>query len=320
MSSKTVKCLEMFWQTAQNYVAFVLYSLHPSPSKDQKLLGLEMVNELAAHGFIENEDCCVVEEKVQDMRALSFHFRNVLVSIPNLGDKNSFRSYWQGSRVVEEDRNMISDRLQRVMHDRALLAQTAISIASPCSATSSDELGSQKATVMALETEEQLTLERSQEALTELEDCGLVKFVKVDWRVSKWIDDNIHAIRYVPSPGFQNSRGAAEVKGKAKKKQPTVMTTTTTKDFKGVIVWSNKTDRKEGINFLERMIAARLVASRQECKDLDYLKDVEVYHEVVDYREQWLVFRKKSVVVGFPGRDGDEEFLDTLQAMGPVWR
>jgi hypothetical protein len=74
----------------------------------------------------------------------------------------------------------------------------------------------------------------------------------------------------------------------------------------------------DGINLLERMIVGRSGAKEHEPR-LDYLKDVKEHEEVMDDGEHWMVFQRKNVIVGFPGRRGDDGFLDTLQAMGTVW-
>lgn len=98
-----------------------------------------MVNELAAQGFIDNDECDVHEEVVQAMRAVSFQKGGVVVSVPKLGDATTFKDYWPGSKVAEDDRKTISERLQSVMHDRALPTPTPRSTDSSSSTQSSDD-------------------------------------------------------------------------------------------------------------------------------------------------------------------------------------
>ncbi len=259
-----------------------------------------MVNELAAHGFIDGDDCEVNEETVQAMRALSFQKGNVVVSLPKLGDEKTFQGYWPGSTVDGGDRKMILNRLQSVMHDRALPPQRAKSIASPNSAKCSDESRLRGTTLTASENEEASSGSSGRD--TSLEDTGLIKFVKVHWRQSKWIADNVHLIRSTQHSHLRaptNSDDAWEEDDK----------------FKAVIVWSNKRERREGINLLERIIAARLGGSSK-----DYMKDAMLCQEVMENGEVWVVFHKKDVVVGFPGFEGEDEFLEGVQSMEQVWR
>jgi Holliday junction resolvase-like predicted endonuclease len=263
-----------------------------------------MVNELAAHGVIEDEDCDVYEEMVQGTRALSFQKGNVVVSVPKLGDTSSFRGYWPGSKVDERDQKMVSCKLQSVMHDRALQARPSVVNTSPESARCSDDSRLRGTTLTSSEMEEDVPAAPGRDA--SLENCGLIKFVKVHWKQSKWIVDNIYLIRspqcsdLIRAPGHYSDDTTEEEEEDCR--------------FKAVIVWSNKTERQDGINLLERMIAARLGGNKNS-----YMKDVMECGEIMDDGEEWLVFHKKEVVVGFPGRHGDDEFLASVQAMETVW-
>lgn len=53
-----------------------------------------MVNELAARGLVEDEDCDIQEEIVQGMRALTFQKGNVVVSVSKLRTPPTFKGYW----------------------------------------------------------------------------------------------------------------------------------------------------------------------------------------------------------------------------------
>ena len=270
---------------------------------DNKLEGLTMVNELAAHGFIDDDDCGVTEERVNTTRALHFRKGQIAVSVPKLGDMTAFRGYIASSRVDDADRTMISQRLQAVMHDRAFVAKSPSITASPSSARCSDESRLRGTTLTASEEDEQAGEDASVPSDKELalEDSDLIKSVKVHWRQSKWIADNIDTIRSPPDSNVRSTTNSDE--SQAGEDQ-----------FKAVVVWSNKAERRDGFNLLERMIVARL-RGRED----DYKKDVMVCEEVMDDGEFWLVLHKGDVVVAFPGRDGDEDFLESVQAMEKVW-
>ena len=294
------KCLSVHWHRPQNYVAYIIYSLHRLPHVDNKLEGLNMVNELAARGFIGDEDCLLQEEMVDGTRALSFRKGGIGVSVAKLGDVTAFRGYTSESRVDDEDRKMILEKLQVVMHDRALPRQTPTLSASPGSSRCSDESKLRGTTLTTSEEDKEAFSTPSGEKMS-LEDSGLVKTVKIHWRQSKWIADNIHSIR---SPPTSSVRTTADSDTSQEGED----------SFKAVVVWSNKSERKEGFNLLERMIAARLGG-----KGGDYKKDVMVCEETLEGGELWLVYHKKDVVVAFPGRHGDEDFLGSVRAMEQVW-
>lgn len=278
---------------------------------DNKLEGLKMANELAAHGFIDDDDCGLTEERVNTTRALHFHKGQIAVAVPKLGDMKAFRGYTVSSRVDDADRAMISERLQAVMHDRAFVAQTPSLTASPASARYSDESRLGGTTLTASEEdarseeEEEEVSTRSDKGLS-LEDSDLIKSVKVHWRQSKWIADNIDAVRSPPTSNVRSSSDSDESQGGEDRGSET--------PYKAVVIWSNKAEKREGFNLLERMIVARLRGLEN-----DYKKDVMVCEEVMDDGEFWLVLHKGDVVVAFPGRDGDEEFLESVQAMDKVW-
>ena len=299
VSTSASRSLGAHWQPLQNYVAYVIYSLHRSPDMDNKLQGLEMVNELAGHGFVEDDDCDVREEMVQGMRALGFQKGNVVVSVPKLGNAAAFRGYWPGSKVDAKDRKMISDKLQSVMHGRALLAQTSMLTASPSPTQGSDISRLRGTTLTASEHEEEVSGSSGKDA--SLEDSGLIKFVKVHWRQRKWIIDNVHLIRPTLHSQPRTSIGSD-------------ITENGEENFKAVIVWSKKSDKKEGIDLLERMIAERLGGRKQTST-----KDVVMCKETTD-QEAWSVLHKNEVVVGFPGEEGVNEFLESVQAREQVWR
>jgi hypothetical protein len=286
------KFLAAHWRPPQNYTAYIIYSLRRSPIMDNKHQGLDMVNELAARGFLEDFECDIHEEIVQDMRALSFKKGDVVVTVSKLGDATAFRGYFPGSKVDDEDRKTISDRLQSVMHDRALPKQKTSMTPSPISTRCSDESELRGTTLTASESEDETSVSSGREAL--LEDSDLIRLVKVHWRQSKWIADNIRNIR--PSTDTKNSGEG------------------TNNNFRAVIVWSNKAEKKDGINLLERMIVASIGGKRG-----NYMKDVMRCEEVMDDGEVWSVFHKKDVVVGFPGRDGANQFLESVQAEEKVW-
>lgn len=265
---------------------------------DSRLQGLELVNELAARGFIEDDECDISEETVQASRALCFKKGNVVVSIPKLGGATAFKGYWPGSQVDEEDRKMVSERLQSVVHDRAVPKETCRLMTSPSSTQCSNASGLRGTTLTVSENEGDTSSSSGRD--TRIEDSGLIKFVKVHWRHSKWIADNIHLIRPHQYTHLRTSTSSADTEGD---------------DFKAVIVWSNKKEKKQGINLLERVIAERLGGNEKES-----MKDVMVCEETIDDEEEWLVFHKNDVVVAFPGPEGDTEFLESVQAREKVWR
>ncbi len=293
-----------------------------------------MVNELAAHGFVEDEDCNIDEEIVQGMRALTFQKGNVSVSVCKLGGPSTFKGYWRGSKVDEEDRKIILEKLQSVMHDRAVANHKASSSTattmSPRSTSSTTSLKSVKtspdstalqSTPLTASQGEREETERStptassgssggrssrssSSSANSLEASGLIKFIKVHWRHSKWIADTIHLIRplrYATHLG--NSTSSADTEEEED-------------DFKAVVVWSNLKEKKEGVKLLERMIAQRLGGSEE-----DFLKGVTVCREVMDDAEEkegkeegetWAVLRTKDVIVGFPGEQGMEVFIERV--------
>jgi hypothetical protein len=293
------KFLATHWRRPQNYVAYIIYSLHRAPHMDNKRQGLEMVNELAARGFIEDTECNVHEETVQATRAVSFQKGNIVVSVPKLGGSKAFRGYWPSSEVDDEDRKTISDRLQNVMHDRALLTQTSTLTASPSPTKCSDDSNLQGTTLTASESPGDLS--SSSGGDTPLEGSGLIKFVKVHWKQSKWIKDNINLIRTTQLRPLRSSTGSEETEEE-------------NDNFKAVIVWSNKTERKQGVKLLERLIGARMGENTE-----DHMKDVMVHNEVMEDGEGWVVFHKNNVAVGFPGEDGEDDFIEGVEALEQVF-
>lgn len=265
---------------------------------DNKLQGLEMVNELAAYGFLEADDCNIHEEIVQCTRTLSFQRGDVMVNVPKLGDAKSFKGYRPGSKVDEEDRSVILAKLQSVMHDRALLHQqtsgwTACAASGRCSDKSRVR---DRRPIMSSENEGGSPASSGNDAC--LADSGLIKFVKVHWKQSKWIVDNFHLIRSRQQCSSSERRSKSESTGEE------------VDDFKAVVVWSNKAEKKQGINLLERMIAAQVGGQKN-----DDIRGVIKCEEVMDSGETWLVYHNNDVVVGFPGRDGDNKFVASIGAL-----
>jgi hypothetical protein len=268
-----------------------------------------MVNELAAHGFIQDEDYYIHEEIVQGMRTLTFHNSDISVSVAKVGDTKALKGYWDGSKIDRDDRDMIVEKLRAVMHYQALLPPLNPSVtASPESAKRSDDSRLRGTTLTASENENEKELSGSSSSGkdTSLEESGLVKFVKVHYKQNKGIADHLHAIRAhaclysnIRATGASEDAAAKEIEDR----------------FKVVVIWANKEERQDGVNLLERMIAERLGDHRKKT----YMKGVLVREEIMDDGEMWLVFRKKEVVVGFPGRFGDEEFLESVRDMEKVW-
>ena len=298
---------------------------------DNKLQGLEMVNELAVHGFVEDEDCEVQEEIVQGMRALTFQKGNVVVSVSKLGGAPEFKGYWPDSKLFKEDKKMILEKMQGVMHDRAVAnykpskSSTTTSPRSSSSTTSTkpaksspDSTALRGTTLTASQEEEEETTRSSPSfssgsgsgggITTSLEASGLIKLIKVHWRHSKRIADTIHLIRPARyTTHLRSSTSSADTEEE--------------NDFKAVVVWSNLKEKKEGVNLLERMIAQRLGGSQK-----DFLKGVTVCQEVIDDEEEgkgegekWAVLRKGDVVVGFPGERGMDVFIEKVAEWEKVW-
>lgn len=261
-----------------------------------------MLNELAARGFIDDDTCHLHEEMVGSDRALIFSKSGVVVGLPKLGAP---RGYLPHSAVDQEDRQQILYKLQTAMHDRAIPEQPApVTTSSPASRKSSSVSKRwSTATLTSSDHEDAASTSGPQNA--SLENCGLIKFVKVHWKQSKNIRDNLHAINpnqdaYPMNPA--NPEGSLKVE-----------------TFKAVIVWANKKDKKEGIKLLEKMIVERLGKPVQEVRKSKYLKEAEEVVEVADDGARWLAFHKENVVVGFPGSRGDEAFIEAVQAMDTVW-
>lgn len=252
-----------------------------------------MVNELAANGFINDQDVEIHEEVVQDTRTLSFKKGNITVSIPKLGEVMPFRTYWPGMTLVEEDRKAIEEKLRSVMYERALPTPTPMLTTPPTVTKCSDESTLEGSTLTtSSENEEEMSGSSGS-----LEESGLINFVKVHWRKSKWIVDNIQLVR----PHHYSSIRAPTSSGDTMEEKD---------EFKVVIVWSNKAEKKEGIDLLYMIMAAR-----SEGISTDYLEDVMKFKEVMEDGEMWSVFHKKNVVVGFPGPKGEAEFVESFQAM-----
>lgn len=266
---------------------------------DNKREGLAMVNELAAQGFIDNDECDVHEEVVQALRAVSFKKGGIVVSVPKLGDVTAFKDYWPGSKVAEDDRKTISERLQSVMHDRALPKPTSSSTNSPNSTQSCDE--SEFGGTSLTDSDSGGETSGSTGRDIPLEESNLIKFVKVHWRQSKWIADNINLLR---SPQYTDLRARTNSEN----------TTDGHANFKAVVIWSNKDERKDGVNLLERIIAAKLGGHTNDC-----MKDVMAIPEKMDDGEVWMVYHKNKVVVAFPGSEGEAAFLESVEAMDKVW-
>ncbi|ERF76540.1 hypothetical protein EPUS_09176 [Endocarpon pusillum Z07020] len=323
--SSAPKSLAAHWRPPQNYAAYVIYSLNPAPNMDNKLQGLEMVNELAVHGFVEDENCDVREEIVQGMRALTFHKGSVAVSVTKLGGAPKFKGYWPGSKLDDEDKKMISAKLQSVMHDCAVAnhkpskwstttsPRSSSSTTSPKSAKTSPDSTAPRSTTITASQEEAETAHSTPSSSsgasasggipTSLEASGLIKFIKVHWRHSKCIADAIHLIRPARlTTNLRSSTGSADTEEED--------------DFKAVVVWSNLKEKKEGVSLLEGMIAQRLGGSEE-----DFLEGVTVCQEVIDdddeeegkgEGEKWAVLRKGDVVVGFPGERGMDIFIERV--------
>jgi hypothetical protein len=311
-----------------------------------------MVNELAACGFIDDHDeddkCWISEDRVDTMRALNFHKGSVVVSVPKLGDMTAFRGYMAASRVDDADRKMILERLQAAMHDRAFVAKSpsASLTASPESATRcSDESRLRGTTLTASEEEADDEEEEDEEGGEEeeeegsssslssddpkhlsLETSGLIKSIKVHWRQSKWVVDNIHSIRRrrlsIHHHQQANPRAALRTDSSSSSSSTEFINDSSNDniEFKAVIIHSNKSERQQGLNLLERLIAARLGG-----RENNFMRDVVVCEEVVDGDDDdkgagfWLVWHKKEVVVAFPGREGDEKFVEAVGGMERVW-
>lgn len=243
----------------------------------------------------------------------------------------------------EEDRKMIVEKLQSVMHDRAVAnhkpsssttsttsSRSNSSTISPKSAKSSPGSMALQGTTLTASQGENKETERStptsssgssssggdggssSSMATSLEASGLIKFIKVHWRHSKWIADTIHLIRperYTTHP--RGSTSSADTKEGNEEEG----------NFKAVVVWSNLKEKKQGINLLERMIAQRLGG-----REKDFLKGVTVCQEVIGDEEEkegegekWAVLRKGDVIVGFPGEQGMEVFVEKVAEWEKEW-
>ncbi|KAF7503161.1 hypothetical protein GJ744_004265 [Endocarpon pusillum] len=331
--SSAQKSLAAHWRPPQNYAAYVIYSLNPAPNLDNKLQGLKMVNELAVHGFVEDEDCDVREEIVQGMRALTFQKGSVVVSVSKLGGATKFKGYWPGSELDEEDKKMISEKLQSVMHDCAVAnhkpskwstttsPRSSSSTTPPKSAKPSPDSTAPRSATLTASQDEGETAHSTPSSFsgasasggisTSLEASGLIKFIKVHWRHSKCIADIIRLIR----PGRYTAHLRSSTSSADTEEED---------DFKAVVVWSNLKEKKEGIHLLQRMIAQRLGGSEKDflegvtvCQEVigDDEDDEEEVKEVKEAKaegEKWAVLRKGDVVVGFPGERGMDVFTERV--------
>jgi hypothetical protein len=153
---------------------------------DNKLQGLEMLNELAAHGFIDNDndyddECHISEEVVQGTRAITFKIGNVAVSMPKLGGASSFKGYLPGSKLAAADQKTILKKLQSIMHDRAIPQATPPSSASasPTSKSTSSNKSPPHQRTKSNNSSSSSKQSSTSSKDTSLEDSGLIKFVKV---------------------------------------------------------------------------------------------------------------------------------------------